>query len=143
MEAVLQSRTSFATGILKLELICQSFGMDTKVGERVGDRYVFNFKSVAKNSEGGGTGGGTDPFEVPDEGGALARIEAKLEQIELKVEEPPPGRRRSGTPTREGSEGGTPFQGYGSSEEGQEDSIPFYSLLQAPHLPAVTSPTIV
>jgi len=74
VEAVLQSRTSFATGILKLELICQSFGMDTKVGERVGDKYVFNFKSVAKNSEGGGTGGGTDPFEVPDEGGALARI---------------------------------------------------------------------
>jgi len=83
-EAILQSRTSFAQGILKLELLADSFGMPTKVGEAQGeggDTRVFAFRSVKKNSEGGGTGGSADPFEVPDEGGAIARIEAKLEQL--------------------------------------------------------------
>ena len=66
-EAILQSRTSFAQGILKLELLADSFGMPTKVGEAQGeggDTRVFAFRSVKKNSEGGGTGGSADPFEV-------------------------------------------------------------------------------
>jgi len=85
-EAILQSRTSFATGVLKLELLADSFGMETRVGEAQGengDVRVFPFRSVQKNSEGGGTGGSADPFEVPDEGGAMARIEAKLDQLLL------------------------------------------------------------
>ena len=113
-ESILQSRTSFATGILKLELLAESFGMSTRVGKLVGDAYVFEFRSVQKNSEGGGTGGSADPFEVPDEGGALARIERKLEELMR-----------------------------GSTDDAEPtDEVPQYTLSRAPQLP-MQAPLVV
>ena len=113
-ESILQSRTSFATGILKLELLAESFGMSTRVGKLVGDAYVFEFRSVQRNSEGGGTSGSADPFEEPDEGGPLARIERKLDDLL-----------------------------HGSKEDAEPtDELPQYTLSRAPQLP-MTTPIVV
>jgi hypothetical protein len=81
-EAISQSRLTFANSVLKLELMAASYGMPTHVGEKQGDgTRVFSFRSVKKNSEGGGTEGSGDPFEVPDQGGAMVRIETKIDEL--------------------------------------------------------------
>ena len=51
-EATLQSRLSFARCIIKQELVAESFGLPTKVGELKPDgRYVFTFRSVQHRSD--------------------------------------------------------------------------------------------
>jgi len=42
--------------------------MDTRVGEKTGEKYSFNFRSLEQNPYGGGTAaGGDDPFAVVGE----------------------------------------------------------------------------
>merc|ERR1739848_175513 len=57
-DSTLKCRTSFAQLLLKYEMVANSLGMATHAGEKVGDKYVFNFRSV----EGSGSGG-SDPFD--------------------------------------------------------------------------------
>ena len=40
--------------------------MATNVGELQGGQYVYVFRSVGKNPEGGGSGGAGDPFAEDD-----------------------------------------------------------------------------
>lgn len=82
-ESILQCRIAFAQCLLKLELVAESFGVHTNVGEKnpSDGSYVFKFRSVQRNSEGGGTYKSEDPFEVPDQGGAIARIEKMVAEI--------------------------------------------------------------
>jgi len=87
-EATLQTRTSYAQCLMRLELLADSFGMSVHVGEQKGDIFTFDFRSVESLS-GGSSAGGSDPFAIPD-GGPLARIEAKLEgfdEIKAKLAE--------------------------------------------------------
>ena len=87
-EATLQSRLCFATSVLKLELMAASYCMQTHVGEKQGDTArVFSYRSCKKNSEGGGDEGSEDPFEVPNEGGAMVRIETKINEQLLLIKE--------------------------------------------------------
>lgn len=81
-ESTLRCRVSFAQCVLKLELVAESLGMPTQVGEHADDMYVYKFRSVAPNSDGGGTGGERDPFNEPyAEEGALERVEEKLDAL--------------------------------------------------------------
>ena len=63
--------------------------MITRVGDHVGDKYVYNFRSVEENPEGNGAAvaaaAGEDPFAIPD-GGPLARIERELANVKAKLE---------------------------------------------------------
>ena len=56
----------------------------TVVGEQSGNDYVFNFRSVEPNSEGGTSGSSENPFNVPDKG-PLPRIERRQEQMEAQL----------------------------------------------------------
>merc|ERR1712216_438049 len=78
-------RLSFARSVLKLELVARSLGMPIVVGEKAGEKYVFNFRSVEPNPEGGSAGGSEDPFEIPD-GGAVMRIEREQEKMKAQIE---------------------------------------------------------
>ena len=89
-EATLQSRLSFAQCIIKQELVAESWGMATQVGEIKPDgRYVFTFRSVLHDrddeSEDGYAGdldeGGADPFQDPTPTGT-ARIERSLAEMQ-------------------------------------------------------------
>ena len=52
----------FARYVLRLELTAGSLGWwDLKVGEKKGGRYIFSFRDVAANAEGGGASG--NPFD--------------------------------------------------------------------------------
>ena len=52
----------FARYVLRLELTAGSLGWwDLKVGEQKGGRYIFSFRDVAANAEGGGASG--NPFD--------------------------------------------------------------------------------
>jgi len=85
-ESTLQCRTSFAQGIIRLELLADSFGMAYQVGEEQGTDRVYTFRTVEGKSQGSSGGGdGGDPFAVST-GTALERIESKLGSLE-KVEE--------------------------------------------------------
>ena len=55
--------------------------MDVHVGEKKGDVYTFDFRSVQGGS------GGNDPFAISaeGEGAALSRIESKLGELEAKM----------------------------------------------------------
>lgn len=89
-EATLQSRLSFARCIIKQELVAESFGLPTKVGELKPDgRYVFTFRSVQHRSdevsEDGYVGdldeGGADPFQDPKPMG-VPGIAYQLDQLQ-------------------------------------------------------------
>lgn len=63
--ASLEWRLMFARYLLRLELIARPLQIwDLRVGEKQGDKYVFQFRDVAANSEGGGASG--NPFEDTD-----------------------------------------------------------------------------
>jgi len=88
-ESILKYRIAFAGAVLKLELAAQSFGITTNVGEKKedGSGYVYAFRSVVQNSEGGGTGGSEhDPFVAPDDGGPMMRLETRLKATEGKLD---------------------------------------------------------
>lgn len=83
-EATLQCRTSFAQRLMRLELIAESFGMGINVGEhKGGDDYTFDFRSMEGASS--SAEGADDPFANPD-GGPLARIEAKIQELEVMMD---------------------------------------------------------
>jgi hypothetical protein len=83
-EATLQCRTSFAQRLMRLELIAESFGMPINVGEhKGGDDYTFDFRSMEGASS--SAEGADDPFANPD-GGPLARIEAKVQELEAMID---------------------------------------------------------
>ena len=88
-ESTLQCRTAFVRCLLRLELQAAAIGMITRVGDHVGDKYVYNFRSVEENPEGNGAAvaaaAGEDPFAIPD-GGPLARIERELANVKAKLE---------------------------------------------------------
>jgi hypothetical protein len=61
-KATLEWRLMFARYVLRLELTAGSLGWwDLKVGEKKGGRYIFSFRDVAANAEGGGASG--NPFD--------------------------------------------------------------------------------
>lgn len=61
-KATLEWRLMFARYVLRLELTAGSLGWwDLNVGEKKGDRYIFSFRDVAANAEGGGASG--NPFD--------------------------------------------------------------------------------
>ena len=52
----------FARYVLRLELTAGSLGWwDLNVGEKKGSRYIYSFRDVAANAEGGGASG--NPFD--------------------------------------------------------------------------------
>jgi hypothetical protein len=97
-DATLYSRLSFAQCILKHELVAQSLGMATKVGEPQPDgAFVYEFRSIRCTEEDSGDGfnpsfpgdiedgGGSDPFQDPKPSG-YARIQEALDELQDKVE---------------------------------------------------------
>lgn len=76
-EAMLQSRLSYATSIMKLELVADSLGMDTRVGDPklIPGKYAYQFRAYERrendesDSEDGYEGdfddGGSNPFLAP------------------------------------------------------------------------------
>ena len=73
-EATLQSRLSFAVGVMKLEIIARSFNIGTAVGESGKGGRVYLFRSVERRDGGvqtedsyelGAEEGGSNPFNAP------------------------------------------------------------------------------
>ena len=92
-EATLQCRTAFAQCILRLELLADALDMDTHVGEKKGDGYSFDFRSIIAVSEEASECVSDDPFaKAPRNSvqGGVARLEEKMEGLleemaEIKV----------------------------------------------------------
>ena len=90
-ESILKSRLSFSRCIIKMELVAESFGVQTRVGIRKGpEDYVFEFRSIERNveddegSEDGYEGdfdeGGADPFQDPA-ADKMKRIQKSVEAL--------------------------------------------------------------
>ena len=99
--ATLNSRLSFATGVMRLELIADSFGWPTAVGELDKGKLVYVFRTVSFMDEkddldeieiGAEEGGGTDPFAPPPKSetgllfdfvkDSMARLEARMDALD-------------------------------------------------------------
>lgn len=64
-KSTLEWRLMFARYVLRMELIARSLGCwDLHVGEKKGDKYIWSFRDVTANAEGGGASG--NPFENTD-----------------------------------------------------------------------------
>ena len=81
-ESTLQCRTAFAQCLIRLELLATSLGMDVRVGDKKGEKYTYDFRSVEAD-DAGSSGQGTDydPFAIPD-GGPIVRVESKVDRLE-------------------------------------------------------------
>ena len=83
-ESTLKCRLSFAQYILRLEMYAKLMGLDTQVGGLSPDgRRVYEFRAV----EGGGKGGGEDPFRdehdltLDDLKGEITALDDKLTKV--------------------------------------------------------------
>ena len=102
-DATLQSRLTFATSVIKLELLARSLGMGTRVGERsrTGEKWVYKFKAFKKmkreTPEGEDdfsddeddlirTEVSADPFQPPDRDSATKCLDL-LEQMDAELKE--------------------------------------------------------